>query len=124
MEPALGHWDWCFEGEGGVCQNGTVDYAHNPDPVRLPFHARSPMRFETGRPARALTVTFRRRGADRQIRARRADDSGLRWTIRAPSDAKREQNMGIEADYRYRKDKRWYGGRYWFFQEVRMHRHR
>jgi hypothetical protein len=123
MQAGLGSWDWCPE-EGDYCQSGVVDYAYDPDPARLPFHRRSLIRLDTGRAARALFVTFSRAGKDQRIRAKRRDDSGLRWAIRAPRRTDAEQEIGIVADYRYRKDGEWYGGRYRFFQAVRMHRHR
>jgi hypothetical protein len=123
MRAAVSGWGWCPE-QGDACQQGVVDYAYEPDPERLPFHPRSLVRLETGRPARAVVVTFTRAGKDARLRAKRRDDSGLRWIVRAPRRANEEQDLTMVADYRYRKDEKWYGGRYSFFLPARMHRHR
>lgn len=66
------------------------------------------------------------RGKDHRIRARRRGDGGLSWAIRAPrgADADAEQEIAIVADYRYRKDGSWYGGRFRFSLPVLLHRHR
>ena len=123
MRAALSTWDWCPE-EGDYCQSGVLDYAYDPDPERLPFHPHSLLRLDTGRAARAVVVEFSRPGKDARLRAKRRDESGLHWTVRAPRRAEAEQDLTMVADYRYRKDERWYGGRYWFFLPARMHRHR
>jgi hypothetical protein len=120
---ALQHWDWCPE-KSEFCASGVRDYAYDPHPSRLPFHRGSLIRIRTGEPAAGVMVTFNRRGPDREIRATHGSENRRRWTLRAPGGVYPKQEIGIVVDYRYVKDKRTYGGRYWFSLAVRKHRHR
>ena len=123
MHAQLENWDWCPE-NSEYCEAGVVDYFYVRNPRRLPFHPRTTMRFETGRSARAITVTFERPGDDRRIRATQSDGIGRNWALRAPRAVNRRQEIWIVVDYNYERDGRRYGGSYSFSRPVLMHRHR
>jgi hypothetical protein len=115
---ALESSDWCPEG-GDFCRSTILDYAVPERWDRLPIHPGGVMRLRTGKPARAVSVKFE----GKRCAAKRRDDSGRRWRVRVPQSARGKTFLGIVADYRYRKDGEWWGGKYRFFLPVRQHRH-
>ena len=123
MAATLHFYDWCPE-DSEYCQSGVIDYAYSEHRPRLPYHPGSTLSFKTGRKARALTISFRRRGPDQHLPAVPSGEDGRSWTLTAPFSPYPRQTIGIVADYRYWRAGHRYGGRYHFSLDVKQHRHR
>lgn len=110
--------EWCYE-EPRECRAVSPELVADPNPRRLPYHPGGTIRLRTGKKARGISVT----GFGRRISAAPRDDSGRRWKIAVPGDARGKRQLSVTVDYRYLKDGRRYGGTYDFFLFVRQHRH-